>query len=246
MNYIKLSWRNLWRNKRRTLITVASIFFGVVLSTLMSSMMNGTYQNMIDMMVKLSTGYIQIQEPEFKESRSVNNVFYPDSLLMQSIKETPHVTVVTKRVESFALLSSGANTRGGAVIGFEPLYDSKTANMRNWVSEGSFLEPGDNGVLVTANIAKSLNLGVNDTIILISQGYRGVTAAGLYPVRGILEFSTPQLNNIGVFMDVAKAQEFFHTDNMVTSLMIMVSDYTHVNRVHKTIEPVAGDLLVRD
>ncbi len=246
MNYIKLSWRNLWRNKRRTLITVASIFFGVVLSTLMSSMMNGTYQNMIDMMVKLSTGYIQVQDPEFKETRSVNNVFYPESAMIQGIKDIPQVTVVTERIESFALLSSGANTRGGAVIGFEPQYDGETSNLRNWVKEGSFLQPGDNGVLVTANIAKSLNLGVNDTIILISQGYRGVSAAGLYQVKGILEFSTPQLNNLGVFMDIAEARSFFHTDEMITSLMIMVSDYTHVNRVHRSIEPLTGDLLVRD
>ncbi|MDD3989896.1 MAG: ABC transporter permease [Bacteroidales bacterium] len=246
MNYIKLSWRNLWRNRRRTLITVASIFFGVVLSTLMSSMMNGTYQNMIDMMVKISTGYIQVQDPSFGESRSVNDVFYPQPELIESIDKTEEVTVVAKRLESFALFSSGADTRGGAVIGIEPQYDTLTSNLRNWVSEGSFLESGGKGVLVTSNIARSLNLGVNDTIIVISQGYRGVTSAGLFPVTGIIEFSTPQMNNLGVFMDVGAAQELFHADSMVTSLMIMVSDYTHVNRISRKIKDLAPGLSVKD
>jgi putative ABC transport system permease protein len=86
------------------------------------------------------------------------------------------------------LISSGPNTRGGAVIGIEPEKDTVTSNLANWISAGSFLRKGYEEVLVTANVAKHLGLEVNDTVILISQGYHGVTAAGKYPVRGILDF----------------------------------------------------------
>jgi putative ABC transport system permease protein len=246
MNYLTFAWRNLWRNRRRTLITVASIFFGVLFSTLMNSMQNGTYQNMIDMMVKLSTGYLQVQDPEFKENRSINNAFEPDKEILQQIRDLNHVTTVSRRIETFALFSSGPNTRGGAVIGFEPATDSKTSNLANWISEGSFIEPGDNGVLVTSNIAEHLNMTVNDTIILISQGYRGVTAAGLYPIRGILTFNTPQMNSIGVFMDVDEAANLFQTQGKVTSLMIMLDNYHHVARTQQRINELTDSLVVED
>lgn len=246
MNYMSFAWRNLWRNRRRTLITAASIFFGVLFSTLMNSMQNGTYMNMIDMMVKLSTGYLQVQDPGFRENRSINHVFYPEDQMLREIKALDHVTTVSRRLESFALFSSGPNTRGGAVIGFEPATDRETSNLANWISEGSFLSAGDDGVLLTSNIAKHLNMQVNDTIILISQGYRGVTAAGLYPVRGILTFNTPQMNSIGVFMDVDEAVNLYQTEGKVTSLMIMVDDYRRVAPTQQKIREVADSLTLED
>ena len=74
---LKLAWRNLWRNRRRTLITVASIFFGVLLSTLMSSMQEGTYSSMIDNVVKFYSGYAQIHDEEYwdEKTRAVVNYF---------------------------------------------------------------------------------------------------------------------------------------------------------------------------
>ena len=245
MNYFKIAWRNLWRNKRRTLITVASIFFGVLLATIMNSLQDGTYANMIDMMVKLSSGYLQIQNPEYQENKSINNTFSPTDDMMVQLESIPKITTVAKRLETFALLSSGPNTRGGAVVGFEPEKDKLTSNLKNWISSGSFLRDGDRSVLVTANIAKHLNLSVNDSIILISQGYRGVTAAGIYPIKGILTFSTPQLNNIGVFMDIHLAQELYSAKGLVTSLNIMVHDYTDVSSVQSSINKVTnGNLRV--
>lgn len=245
MKKLSMAWKNLWRNKRRTLITVASIFFGVLLSTIMSSMQDGTYGNMIDMSVKLASGYLQVQHPDYQDNKSINNIFTPSEKLLESLGEIKEITSTSKRLESFALLSSGPNTRGGAVIGFEPAKDKETSNLQNWISEGEFLESGDQGVLITYNIAKHLGLGVNDTIILISQGYHGVTAAGLYPVKGILEFSTPQMNSIGVFMDIKLAQEFYSAPGMITSLMIMVNDYTDVAPVERKLKHVTnGDFNV--
>ncbi|MBE0676475.1 MAG: ABC transporter permease, partial [Bacteroidales bacterium] len=243
MSYLRMAWRNLWRNKRRTLITVASIFFGVLLATMMASMQDGTYGNMIDIMVKLSSGYIQIQDPAYNDDKTVNNAFTPSQGLEERLLETGIITTVSKRFDSFGLISSGPNTRGGAVIGFEPAIDSQTFNLGNWLSSGSMLETADEGVLVAANIAKYLGLNVNDTIIIISQGYRGVTAAAQYPIRGILTFSTPQMNNLGVFMDVSRAQELFSAEGMVTSLVLMVDSYDDVAPAHRKAKEIAGDEL---
>ena len=167
-NFI-MAWKNLWRNKRRTLITVASIFFGVLISTVMSSLQDGTYGSMIDMSVKLSSGYLQVQHPDYQDNKSINNIFSPTKELLASVSEIHEITTTAKRLESFALLSSGPNTRGGAVIGIEPEKDRKTSNLKNWIRDGEFISSNDQGVLLTHNIAEHLNLGVNDTIILISQ-----------------------------------------------------------------------------
>lgn len=225
------------------MITVSSIFFGVLLATLMASLQEGTYGNMIDMMVKLSSGYIQVQNKDYREDKTVNNAFFPSPEMKDQILKSGLITTVAGRFESFGLISSGQNTRGGAVIGFEPDKDSEISNLRNWLSEGSFPETGDNGVLVSFNVAKNLGLGVNDTIIIISQGYRGVSAAGTFPIKGILTFSTPQMNNIGVFMDISRAQELFSAEDMVTSLVLMVENYEDVAHARKQVANIVDEEL---
>jgi len=238
-----MAWRNLWRNRRRTLITVASIFFGVLLSTIMASLQEGTYGNMIDMMVKLSSGYLQVQTTGYREEKTINNAFVPSQQLEGKIKESGKVTTVAGRFDSFGLISSGPNTRGGAVIGFQPELDSEVSNLRNWLSAGKFTEKGDDGVLVSYNIAKHLDLGVGDTIIIVSQGYRGVTAAGAFPINGILTFNTPQMNNLGVFMDLPLAQKLFSAEDRVTSLILMVDSYDDVTHVRKQVADAIDDEL---
>lgn len=240
MNIMKMAWRNLWRNKRRTLITVASIFFGVLLSTLMSSLQDGTYSNMIDMMVKISSGYLQVQDPEYREHKSINNTINPSNEIMKKIQGVKGITEAEKRIESFALLSSGEKTRGGAVIGIEPEKDKHFSNLQTWLSSGKFLQKGDNGILITYNMAEYLDVGLNDSLVLLSQGYHGVTAAGLYPIKGVLKFSTPQLNNLGVFMDNTTAQQFFGAYGRATSIRIMMQDYTDVKPAQAELKKKLG------
>ncbi len=85
-DYLKIAWRSLWRNSRRTLITAASIFFGVFFAVFMSSLQQGSFENMIDNMVRFYSGYIQIQESEFKDMRSINNSFSPDDQLIKQLR----------------------------------------------------------------------------------------------------------------------------------------------------------------
>ena len=228
--YIKIAWRNIWRNKRRTIITVAAVFVAVLLSTFMTSMQEGTYSKMIDNVVKFYSGYIQIQNPEYWESKSINDIFEPDDQLRNSIASVPEVTYYVPRLESFTLISSGDYTKVGALIGIDPEKENKLTGLSKWVAQGDYLKPDDDGILIAVNLAKHLNIHLGDTAILISQGYHGASAAGLYPVKGILKFPSPELNNFGVYLSINKARDFFSAPDMTTSIALMVDNYNHVDK----------------
>jgi len=102
---LKIAWRNLWRNKRRTLITVASIFFGVLLSTFMTSMQEGTYSKMIDNVVGFYSGYIQIQNPGYWDNKTIDYTFTPGDTLNRILSGDPDITSFVARLESFSLMS---------------------------------------------------------------------------------------------------------------------------------------------
>jgi ABC-type lipoprotein release transport system permease subunit len=117
---VKIAWRNLWRNRRRTLITAASIFFAIFFAATMRSFQLGTYGHMIKQSIESYTGYLQIQNSEYFDDPCIDNVFMPSAGFMDSILSDPNVKVAVPRVESFALASTGNLSKGVIVTGISP------------------------------------------------------------------------------------------------------------------------------
>ena len=226
--YLTLAWRNIWRNKRRTLITTASVFFGVLLSTIMSSMQEGSYSQYITAIVNSYSGYIQIHKKGYWEDKIINNSFSFDSTLSAKLKSIPEITVYTPRLESFSLASSEDVTKGVMVMGINPQKEDSITNITAKIKEGNFLKGGDAGVLLASGLARFLKLGINDTLVLIGQGYHGASAAGKFPVRGIVKYPSPELDRMMVCMDIKTCQDFYSAPDLLTSLVIMVHDEEEV------------------
>ena len=228
MKNIIMAWRNLWRKPWRTIITSGSVFFGVLFASVMTSMQDGSYGTMIDNVVKFYSGYMQIFTEEYHENKTINNTFEMNDSLRNIVENEKEVTHFTPRLEYFALTSSDEITKGAIIIGVDPTPENLVTNLEKWVHEGSYLSSGDNGVMVAIDLAKYLKIGIGDTLVLYGQGYHGVMAAGLYPVKGILKFPSPELNKQFVYMELNTCQEFFSAPNRLTSLVMMVEDHYHL------------------
>ncbi|MBC8005645.1 MAG: ABC transporter permease [Verrucomicrobia bacterium] len=233
---IKLAWRNLWRNKRRTLITVASIFFGVLLSAYMTSMQEGSYGKMVEIVVKFYSGYMQVHHEDYWENKSINNVFEYDQALIDRIKTHKEVDYVIPRLESFGLASAGELTRGAAIFGIVPDVENQLTGIAEKVVSGTYLKDGDDGVLIGDGLAKFLNLQLNDTLVILSQGYHGVSAAGKFPVRGLIKHISPELNKSIIYMELKTCQTFLDAPNMLTSLVVNVADNDAMMRTLKNLK----------
>jgi len=225
MKNLKLAWRNLGRNSRRSLITMASVFFGVILSTLMTSMQHGSYDSMINNVVKFYSGFAQIFSEAYDKNKTINNTFELSDTLENNIRKCKAITHIAPRLEYFALASSEQLTKGAVIIGIDPDKENKVTEVEKWLHSGDYLSNGDNGVLLSIHLAEYLRIDIGDTLILYGQGYHGVTAAGLFPVKGILKFPMPELNNQMVYMSISAAQELFGAENRATSLIVMVEDH---------------------
>ena len=234
-NYI-IAWRNLWRNKRRTLITVASIFFGVLMATVMSSMQEGSYSNMIDNVVKFYSGYIQIHEEEFWENKSLYYSFDVTEELNGILDSTEGIISSTPRLESFALASSEDITQPVLVMGVDPEKENEMTNLSKWIVEGEYFQGEENTILLASKLAKNLGVELSDTIALLSQGFYGNTVAEIFIIRGILDFPNPELNKRYAYLDLNTAQKYYSCENKLTSISIMVDDYSEVKPVLEELQ----------
>ncbi len=212
------------------------MFFALFLALLMRSMQYGTYNLMEHDAIKNSTGYIQVHAKGYWEDKTIDKTFVDSQKLNRRISSIKNVSMVIPRLESFALASSGDITKGAGIIGTNPGIENEITNLRSRVVKGRyFSSPDDDGVLMGEDLAQYLHLGVNDTLVLFSQGYHGITAAGKYPVIGILHFPSPDMNKQLIYMTLPAAQYFFAANNRVTSYSIMLRDPDELAKTEKTI-----------
>jgi len=237
---IKLAWRNLWRNRGRTSITIAAIFFAVILSVTASSLKTGIFDNLVKNVVSFYTGYIQVHKKGYQDEQILDNSFIASSSTEQKILSQKNIEGIAPRLESFALASSGNITKGCMIVGIVPLKEDKITFLQNKLIDGNYLSENDHAVLLGQGFAERLKLHVHDTIVLIGQGYHGSTAAGKYPVKGILRFGSPQLNDKILFLPLSAAQDFFDAGGLITSYILSIRDEKSIDLTTANIQSKIG------
>ena len=239
--YINLAWRNLWRNKRRTLIAAASVFFAVLLALLMRSMQTGYYDYMIESSVKTYTGYIQVHGKDYWEKKSLEESMILDEQKENSVKEIEGVNHTVKRFETFALLAYGKVTKVAQVIGIEPEAENKLTALKDKLIKGNYLSNESKGIILAQGLAELMNADVGDTIVIYGQGYHGVTAAELVPVQGIVKFTLPAQNKGFSYLSIPYAQWIFSAPERITSLSIMIDNPKKLDDINEQVKTIFSE-----
>lgn len=233
----KLAWRNLWRNRRRTLITLASVLMAVILAIAIRSFQKGVYGNMIGNAVSFSTGYIQIHAKGYWDDQSINNSFEATGRVQKAINNTAGISISVPRLESFALASSGQHTKGVEVMGIDPGQEQKMNGLGKKIVQGQYLSGGEGqGILVGDGLAKYLHLQLGDTLILLGQGYHGTTAAGQYRIQGIFHYPLDQMNNMLVYLSLPDARSLMIAPNRLTSISLMLKSPNDIDKVSASLQ----------
>lgn len=228
---LKLAWRNLWRNKRRSLITMASMMFAVVFVVLMRSFQIGTYDTMTNAVVNMYTGPVQIHAKGFWNDQSLDNSFVPPSELLQMATNHALVNSVIPRVEGFSLAAFGQLSKGVLVLGVHPDKEKNILNVNEKLIAGDSLQLNKGGIWVAQDLAEYFKLNINDTLVLFGQGYHGVTAAGKYKVQGVVKFNAPEMNKSTVVLSLPQAQSFFSLDENITHLILSAQPYANLQHL---------------
>lgn len=223
---LKIAWRNIWRNKRRTLITAASIFFAVLFGVAIESMNRGIFDKMINDSVRFYKGYGQVSQKGYFEEGSLDLAFEWTAQLEQQILATEGIQEVVPRLEGFALASHQKITKSALLVGITPDQEDQLTGLQKRLVQGQYLQADQEAVLLGEGLADKLKLGVGDTLVLISQGYRGVNAAGKYPIQGIISFGSPELSASMVYLPLKAAQWFFGAENLVTTAILDLPNKT--------------------
>ena len=163
----RMAWRNIWRNPRRTILTVMAIAFACLLLVFMLSFQFGSYDTMINSSVKINTGHLQIQAEGYHEHHKMRLVV-PDPDQVRAILNTiDQVAAYSSRARAFVLASSDTRSYGVMVVGIDPEKEAEISILKNLIRKGRYLKPEDGrgeitGALVGRLLARNLRVTIGE------------------------------------------------------------------------------------
>ncbi|MCB5161691.1 ABC transporter permease [Marinomonas algarum] len=243
---VRLAWRNLWRQKRRTLLTASSIALALFLSLLMRSFQEGQYTSNIENNGKSGVGIIQLQDPDFRDSESIDELLPSTEAFIHKARKIDNIDAILPRIHGFSLASVGSKSKGVLVNGIAPNKETDYTHLADKLISGQYLHVEDTDILLAEGVAQYFNVSVGDEFVLYGQGYRGQTAAGVFTVKGILSFPMRELNNSQVYLSLNQAQILFRTNQQVTSWVVSLHSLDAMAQTVEELQNAYPDVSVRD
>ena len=205
---IKLAWRNLWRNRRRSLLTLLAIAFATLASIGMRGIQHGTYAVNIENTVKILSGYLQIQPEGYQKNPTLNKVVRLKGELKEALDKTPGLKGYTPRISTFGLVSYLDNSFGTSIMGIDPESEKSVTNIHEKVKEGEFLKSSDGfDILLGYKLMENLKAEVGDEIVLLSQGYDGSLGNLKFRIAGAVKFGIQDVDVMTAFIGIETARE---------------------------------------
>jgi ABC-type lipoprotein release transport system permease subunit len=224
---LKMAYRNLNRNRRRSTLSALAVAMGLALLLLIAAVLRGEIDGSLQNSLNLVSGHLQVRAASYIEETSSlkwqDLVLNPDQVAAQ-IKSLAGVKVATPRLFASAIISVGDRSTGVQLIGIDPTSQANAPFVQGIVA-GNFLAPDDReGILIGQPLAAKLGLKVGDQVNLDANTSDGTVNEQAFFVRGLYSTSTPTYDESTIFMPLAKAQVFTHTENHASTIFVLLND----------------------
>lgn len=223
---LKLAWRNIFRNKRRTLITLMMIQFAVVLATFMSAMRFGIMDAQVENVVGGFKGYASICDTGYvKEPILDRAIVYNDSI-KNALLKNEDILAYSPRIVGGGSMESGGKFKVVSIVGVIPELEDQVTHLQERVVKGRYLSNSGEVVLGT-DLAKRLKVDVDSVVFVTGGGYHGNSANLLLKVVGLVKLPNIQENKRTGFITMDEAIDGFATGGLVSNIVISFVDNNH-------------------
>ena len=192
----KMAWRNLWRNRRRTYITLSAIVFGVFLSIVMMAMQDRNWADMIRLAARLGAGHVTIQHPEYLDSPTLTRTVQGTDRLKRLAADDTRVIRVVERITGFNMLSTARENIGAGFIAVSPEQeDEETLSLLEAIVEGEFFGSStDGGIILGERLASNLDVELGSKLVYTLADKEGQIVSALARVSGIVRTGSPTVD----------------------------------------------------
>lgn len=234
---LRLAWRNLWRNRRRTWLTVGAMIFSNVLLIFMISLQLGSYQLMIDNTLRTFSGHLQIQHPDFLDDPKLRFTVPDIQQFAEQVREALNSDQVAARSIGFVLASSEQRSYGIQISGVQSEFEPKVSSIPGLVVQGRYLnENGVDEIVVGDVLAKNLKVSVGESITVLGSGIDGSFAAGVLTVVGIFDSGMIEIDRSMAQIPLKDFQSMFSMNTAGNTITVLANGLDEVKTLSEKME----------
>lgn len=222
---LKLAWRNIGRNIRRSILTVLAVVFATFLTVTFRGLAIGTWEFNVRNSVEMFSGYLQVQREGYQANPSLaKSLRYPGSIRSILLQE-PNITAFAPRIVADGLVSFRNHSNGAMILGIEPSSENSVSRFQKRVVAGRFFSEGSpDEVVIGSTLLENLQAAVGDTLVILAQGFDGVLGNLLFRITGAIRMGVSEFDAATVLMDLSAAQELLAMDERVSIVAIGVKE----------------------
>jgi ABC-type lipoprotein release transport system permease subunit len=244
MKYVKMAWRNMWRNWRRTLIASIAIVLGMILLIFMDALIRGSDQAIYANAVRLYGGNVQVHAPGFrdKSSRLPLLPLEDAEVVVANVIDKPNVVNVSRRISTGGMVSNREGTYPVSITAIQPESEASVSLVAENISEGRFLtgDDGDN-ILIGQEMANLLDLGVGDRLTLVGKRKDESMRQRSMTVVGIFNLGLGDAERGLVYINLPVAQTLYNLRDQETEVAITMTQIGQEDALISSLEPALAN-----
>lgn len=244
MNLVKLAWRNVWRNRRRTIATISAMTLALLVMILYSGIVRGYLYTMERNILDYEIGDLQIFPDEYRKKPSIyKKIDNFDHVLERLEKDQFQASA---RLLGGGLAAAGDASAGVAIRGIDPVQDGKVSLIYRRIAKGSWIDPAKpKEIVVGRRLAKTLGVDIGGEVVILTQGADGSMANEIYTVRGILAGVGDATDRAGVFMSHQAFRELLVFPEGVHQIIVRKPEHLSLEQSDVLAKSVASGLDVK-
>ena len=231
-----MAFRNILRQRRRTILTALSMIGGVFLAVVFIGWSDGSYNDIIDKFTRTRMGHIQIHEKTYLDRPSLNKTIDDIPGIARVLENEAGVESWTPRIYSAGLSAVEEKSAGVQVIGIDPERERETTNFDLKIVKGRMLSPTpSHEVIIGKGLAETLKAKVNDDIVIISQAADGSIAEDQYDIIGIASSGDDITDRMAFYLHLEDAQELLSLEGRIHEIVATVNKLARVTKINNLI-----------
>ena len=222
--YLQLTWRNIWRNTRRTTIILIAVVIGIWSMILLGSLMRGIAVGMIRNGISTLTGHLQIHYNGYRSDPAVENSIPDPTVVENALREVlPKNSLWSTRVRVNAVASNARHSSGVTLVGIDPISEAKISFIGTSIFKGRYLNPEEfNGIIVGEALIKKFDTKISRKLVLMSQDTHREIASRAFRIVGIFKAEMEATEKQFVFVNRKVSQKMLKLNDSISEIAIIL------------------------
>ena len=240
---IKMAFRNLLRQKRRTVYTAISMIIGFTLAAFFIGWQDGSYNTIIDNFTRYKTGHIQIHKGNYLDSPKMYKTIRNPQKVFGALNNTEKVVSFSARIKAGGLVSLNDKSAGAQITGINPVRENKTISFKRKVTEGKYFSdnPESYECLIGKGLKRLLNAQIGDEIVVLSQAADGSIANEIFKLKGIIDLGSDFENRSAFYIKLQQAKELFVLYDQVHEIAVNIENVKFAEEVAENLKQKIGN-----